>query len=198
MTKGDFFRYCRLVHGWLSAAAFLTLGFFAFTGLLLNHPDWILGAAPQPVETKFQLNREELDEIRVAQTPGQKLAELAAKRAPVLGAYSSGDMVGRELFVRLRGVRGQSDVRAHLGSGNVTVIAEGAPLLAVLNELHRGEHAGTSWKLVIDVTAIAVIALSIIGYLIFLSMQRSRMRAAFVLTALCAVGIAAVFFLTIP
>jgi hypothetical protein len=197
MTKGDFFRYCRLVHGWLSALAFLLLGFFALTGLLLNHPDWTLGDAPEPVETKFQLTREETDEIRDAQIPGQKLAELAAKRAPVLGAYGSGDMVGRELFVRLRGVRGQSDVRAHLGSGNVTVIAEGAPPLAVLNELHRGEHAGGSWKLLIDVTAIAVVVLSIIGFLIFLSMQRSRIRTAFALTALSAVGIAAVFFLTI-
>jgi hypothetical protein len=197
MTKGDFFRYCRLVHGWLSAAAFLLLCFFAFTGLLLNHPDWFLGDAPAPVETKFQLSREEVDEIRDAEVPGQKLVELASRHATVIGAYSSGDMVGRELFVRLRGVRGQSDVRAHLASGNVTVIAEGAPSLAVLNELHRGEHAGSSWKWVIDVSAVIVIVLSIIGYLIFLSMQRFRTRTAFALTAISAVGIAAVFFLTI-
>ncbi len=32
ISKQDFHRYCRLLHGWLSAVAFLALWFFSVTG----------------------------------------------------------------------------------------------------------------------------------------------------------------------
>ena len=196
MKKGDFFRYCRIVHGWLSALAFLLLCFFSFTGLVLNHPGWFTGNAPEPVESKLTLTTEELDAIREAEVPGEKLAELVGKKADVKGAYSSGDLVGRELFVRLRGVRGQTDIRAHMPSGNVTVIAEGMPTMTILNELHRGEHAGSKWRLLIDVTAIVLIVLSIIGFLIFLSL-RFRLRTALLLMAASTIGVIGLFLVAV-
>lgn len=196
-NKNDFYRYCRIVHGWLSALAFLLLCFFAFTGLVLNHPEWTTGKSAPPVETKFRLSPEELDAIRDAEEPAQKLVEIASKHTAIKGAFNAGDQVGRELFVKLRGVRGESDIRAHMPSGNVTTIVSSEPGLKLLNELHRGEHAGSTWRTVIDISAVVLIALSIIGYLIFFSL-RFRLRTALLLTAGSAIGAVAVFMLTIP
>ena len=182
VNKQDFYRYCRLIHGWLSAFAFLILLLFSITGLLLNHPDWSLGEAPDPIETTFELSQSELEQIGNAEAPEQVLVEIAGQKVALRGAVTGGDEVGNELFVRMQGVRGLSDIRANLTTGKVAVIVEPAPTIAIFNELHRGERAGTVWRLLIDVVAVLLIVLSIIGYLIFLSLK-FRLRTALLLTA---------------
>jgi hypothetical protein len=180
-SRGDFYRWCRLIHGWLSAVAFLVLVFFAVTGLLLNHPGWISGKAPSPIERQFTLDGDELDRVRSAPEPGEVLAQIAAQRTTVRGDYSDGEQVGNEVFARLQGVRGLTDLRAHLGSGVVSVVVEPARAVSVLNELHRAERASVEWRLLVDAVAILLIVLSVIGYLIFLSL-RFRLRTALLLT----------------
>jgi uncharacterized protein len=195
-SKQDFYRYCRLVHGWLSAFAFLLLCFFSITGLLLNHPEWGSETAPKPIEEKFTLAPQDLRQLNDAEEPEQLLAELAAKHVALKGAFSGGNQVGNDVFVRLQGVRGLTDLRASLITGAVTVVIEPAPTLSILNELHRGERAGTTWRLLIDVIAIVLVVLSIIGYLIFLSL-RFRLRTALILTVLSALGVWGVFALAV-
>jgi uncharacterized protein len=192
ISKQDFHRYTRVLHGWLSAVAFLVLCFFSVTGLLLNHPKWTEGEAPQPVTTSAQLARDEVRRLELADDPGPVLAEIAAVHTSLRGEYSSGDRAGPEVFVRMQGVRGLSDVRANLNSGALEVIVEPAPPLSVMNELHRAERAGTAWRVFVDAVAILLIVLSVIGYLIFLSL-RFRLRTALVLTVASAAGMWALF-----
>ena len=122
--------------------------------------------------------------------------KIAAAKVILRGAYSDGDLAGRELFVRLQGVRGLTDLRAHLVSGEVTVVVEPASSASVLNELHRAERAGSAWRLLVDAIAILLIGLSVIGYLIFLSL-RFRLRTALMLTGASAVGLWATFVLAV-
>jgi hypothetical protein len=96
----------------------------------------------------------------------------------------------------MQGVRGLTDLRASLVTGQVKVVVEPAPTLSIVNELHRGERAGPSWRLFIDATAIILVVLSIIGYLIFLSL-RFRLRTALLLTAASAAGVWALFVLAV-
>lgn len=195
-SKGDFHRYSRLVHGWLSAFAFLLLCFFAFTGLLLNHPDWLKGKAPAPIETKFKLDAEEMERVRYAAEPAEELALVAATKVAVRGTYTGGNQVGKEVFARLQGVRGLTDLRASLVTGSVEVVIEPAPTTSILNELHRAEHAGNAWRLAVDAIAILLILLSIVGYLIFLSM-RFRLRTALILTIASAAGVWCIFAIAV-
>jgi hypothetical protein len=192
ISKQDFHRYSRVVHGWLSAVAFLVLCFFSVTGLLLNHPTWTQGEAPEPATTSVQLDREEVQRLELADDPGPVLAMIAAEHTSLRGEYSSGDRAGPEVFVRLQGVRGLSDLRANLGSGVLEVIVEPAPTLSVMNELHRAERAGTAWRVFVDAAAILLIVLSVVGYLIFLSL-RFRLRTALMLTVASAAGMWALF-----
>jgi hypothetical protein len=196
LTKHDFYRYSRLIHGWLSAIAFLVLCFFSITGILLNHPEWAGESVPQPVEEKFRLEEDELQRLFDAKEPELLLPDMAAKRVALKGEMTGSNQVGNELFVRMQGVRGLTDIRASLVTGNVTVIVEPAPTLSIVNELHRGERAGATWRWFIDAFAVLLVILSIVGYLIFLSL-RFRLRTALLLTAASTLGVWGVFVLAV-
>ncbi|HMN46464.1 MAG TPA: PepSY-associated TM helix domain-containing protein [Povalibacter sp.] len=196
ISTQDFHRYCRLLHGWLSAIAFLALCFFSVTGLLLNHPQWTEGEPPAPVTKTVQLDPQAVKRIELADDPGAVLAEIAAAHAALRGEYSSGDRAGPDVFARLQGVRGLTDVRVNLPTGRLEIVIEPAPATLVMNELHRAERASPSWRLLVDVVAVLLIVLSLIGYLIFLSM-RFRLRTALLLTLVSAAGMWTLFSLTV-
>ncbi len=180
--KGEFYRLARDWHGYLSALAFLALIFFAGTGVLLNHPGLLQGEPPAPVETAFTLTAEEIAAVRAAAEPGRELARIAANHGELAGAYRAGDLAGDDLYVNLQGVRGRTDVTGNLATGEVTVHVEGADAVGVANELHRGEHAGDAWRFFIDAIAVVLIALSVIGLVLFFSL-RFRLKTALVLMA---------------
>src|SRR5690349_17500620 len=167
-SKHDFYRYCRIVHGWLSALAFVALCFFSFTGLLLNHPEWFTESAPVALKEKFELSEREVERIRDAEEPEEEVVKIAAGKIALRGEMTGGNTVGAEVFVRMQGVRGLSDLRANLRRGTLEVVIEPTPSLSVFNELHRAERAGKTWRMVVDVIATVLIVLSIVGYLIFL------------------------------
>ena len=197
MTKTDFFRYCRLLHGWLSAFAFIALCFFSLTGLLLNHPEWLSGSARSVDKHDFALSASELEQLRAVADPSRLLVEFANQRIALKGSTDEGDVdadvVGDEVFLRTQGVRGESFLRANLRSGVIEVTVETAPTLSVLNELHRAERAGKGWRLAVDVIAIVLVAMSMVGYIIFLSMRGARLRTAIGLTLGSTLGLFLIF-----
>lgn len=197
MTKANFYRYCRVLHGWLSAFAFVALCFLAVTGLLLNHPEWVPGS-PASIDThSFTLSEAEIAQLQAAKPRAPLLVESAKQRFQLKGALNEeeaeGDAVGSELFVRLQGIRGTSFLRADLTTGKVEVTIESASKLTMLNELHRGERAGKLWRLALDVLAVVVILLSLVGFVIFISLNNSRIRIAVLLTLSSSVGLYLLF-----
>ena len=192
--KFRIYRQCRLWHGYLSAFAFAALLFFATTGLILNHPDWFAGAAPPLQESTFALTQAQLEQVRVAAVPGEVLARIAAEHATLHGEYKDGTVAGDQIFVRLQGARGSSDIRANTTDGSVAVATEAATAVAVMNALHRGETAGAAWRLSIDVMAIVMIVVALAGYAIFLSMS-GKLRTALLISAASIAAALVVFLL---
>jgi hypothetical protein len=190
--KLRFYRQCRLWHGYLSAFAFAALLFFAVTGVLLNHPEWFTTKAPRVQSLNLTLTPEQLLELRSAAEPATLLTRIVADQTALLGAYDNGAVVGDQVFIRLKGVRGSSDIRANLGDGSVLVAVEPATTVALLNALHRGEQAGAAWRTYIDVTAVALILLSLAGFAIFLSMA-ARLKTALLITGSSVVGTVLLF-----
>ncbi len=196
--KGEVYRQARLWHGWLSALAFLVLMFFSATGLLLNHPEWFkTETKARPTEVELTLSPPELAAIRAAGDPGRAVAELVGRKTRLLGVYQSGEVIDGEAQLRTEGVNGASDVLADLETGKVEVSTEHARLVTTLNDLHRGKNAGAAWKLVIDASALVVLALSLIGYVLFFSL-RFRLRTGLILTGISLAALLAVFFLLAP
>lgn len=187
--KGEFYRQSRAWHGYLSAFAFLALIFFAGTGLLLNHPEWSASRGDRPSQDRtFTLPRADLDRARDAADPARALAAVVGRRIHLLGAFQSGEAVDGQVLVRLEGPRGASDITVDMATGAVEASLQPARLVDTLNDLHRGKNAGKAWRSVIDLSAIVILALSVIGYLLFFSL-RFRLRTSLLLTAVSLVAL---------
>jgi hypothetical protein len=190
--KSRFYRQCRLWHGYLSAVAFAALLFFAATGIALNHPNWFATKQPRTVPVKLTLTSSQLQELRGVHAPAEMLTRMIGEQTTLYGEYQDGEAEMDQIFVRLRGARGSSDVRADLRDGSVVVVSERASAIGLLNALHRGEQAGAAWRIFIDIAAGVLIALSLVGYTIFLSMS-ARLRTALFITGLSVLGIVMLF-----
>lgn len=186
--KLGFYRQCRLWHGYLSAFAFGALLFFAATGIALNHPDWFAGNEPQRPSAQFTLRGSELQELQRASAPAPLLTRMVSERTRLYGAVQDSETEADQVFVRLRGTRGSSDIRANLRDGTIIVVSERTTPTGFLNALHRGEQAGAAWRTFIDVVAGLLILLSLVGYVIFFSMS-ARLTTALVITGVSVLAI---------
>lgn len=196
-TRGDVYRQARIWHGYLSALAFLALIFFSATGILLNHPDWLQSDPVAPSEQAFTLAPEDLARVRAAPDPPAEIAKLAAGRLDLAGAYRSGETAGKDVFIRMDGVRGLSDIRADLETGEVAAVVERYPAIPVLNGLHRAEHSGQAWRLAVDAIAILLIVTSLLGLVLFLSL-RFRLATSLALIGASLVILGAIFVFAVP
>lgn len=196
--KGELYRQSRAWHGWLSAFAFLALMFFAATGLLLNHPEWFTAKDDRaPVEWSLTLSRADLAQARAATDPARALAETVGRRKDLRGAYQSGEILDGEAMIRLEGVTGSSDLIVNLETGEAQATIARADVVTTLNELHRGKNAGAVWKAAIDISAVVILALSLIGYVLFFSL-RFRLKTSLLLTGVSLGLVGGVFFLFVP
>jgi uncharacterized protein len=182
LERGAFYRFCRLLHGYLSAFAFATLTFFALTGILLNHPDWIREKSRE-VDSRLVVPAAVLAATRGAPDPAAALAAALRGLTPLVGAYSSGDVQDGEANLRFEGTKGASTVLVDLRTGLADITVERAGFLSVVGDLHRGKNAGAAWRWVIDASAILIVALSLIGFVLFFSL-RFRLRTSLILTGL--------------
>ncbi len=67
----------------------------------------------------------------------------------------------------------------------------------MIGDLHRGKNAALPWRMVIDLSAILVLALSVIGYVLFFSL-RFRLRTSLILTGASLAVLVAVFLWLTP
>jgi len=195
--RGAFFRLSRMLHGYLSAFAFLALIFFCATGILLNHPEWFEGYEPAHSQASFMLSPAELAAARAAKDPGPALAAAAQTKARLAGAYASADIDGRQALVRLEGPKGSTDLAIDLRTGRAEARVARANFAAIIQDLHRGKNSGAAWRWVIDLSAWTVLALSLIGYVLFFSL-RFRLKTSLILTAVSLAALAAVAWLLVP
>jgi uncharacterized protein len=196
--KGEIYRQSRLWHGYLSAFAFLALIFFAVTGLLLNHPEWVPAKEdPKPLEATATVSPADLKAAQASADPAKTLAEALRKQVKLRGAYQSGEVMDGEAQIRLEGPTGSSDIFIDLATGKAEITVAKAGFVTTINELHRGKNAGAAWKAVIDASAILVLALSVIGYVLFFSL-RFRLRTSLILTGASLAVLVGIIWLFVP
>lgn len=192
--KSDFYRYARHIHAWLSAFAFLSLIFFAGTGLFLNNADWF-ASEPNQINLQVNIPAEVLAQAKTLENPAPLLLEALRKQSlpqVLSGAFKSSDLVDGELDMRLVGAKGHTDITVALDTGRAEITVKPESVLDTLKNLHKGKNVGTIWKLVIDISAILILILSIAGYLLFFSL-RKRKAISLWLTGLCFVSLVSLF-----
>jgi hypothetical protein len=192
------FRLVREWHGYLSAVAFVCLLFFAATGIVMNHPGLTDNHLPDLIQKPYTLTPAEIEAIRANPDPGQTLVKTSERHIGKLrGGFRDGQMDGTDVFVRLQGASSNTDLHGDLKTGKVEITIVPAGKLDLLNNLHRGDRAGKLWQLLVDASAILMIVVSLLGYILFLSM-RFRVKTALILTGATIMGLTAVFFLAVP
>jgi hypothetical protein len=179
--RRDFYRHSRYVHGWLSAFAFLTLLFFSVTGLLLNHPEWFEPAKTEQT-TQLILPESVLKSIKQQENPSDTILNYVRQQQNVVGRYQSSEVLDNEVMIRLESPAGATDIWVMADTGETEITQKPASTVSMLNDLHRGKNSGLAWSWLIDISAIIVIALSLVGYILFLSIK-TRLVTHLVLTA---------------
>jgi hypothetical protein len=195
--KGALFRVSRMLHAYLSAFAFLALIFFSATGILLNHPEWFESYRPAESHAVFTLTPAELAAAKASKDQGRALAAASATKARLNGAYASGDRDGPNMLVRLEGPKGSSDLTIDLSTGKVDARITQTNLMSIVQDLHRGKNVGVAWRWVIDLSAWLILALAVIGYVLFFSL-RFRLKTSLILTAVSLAVLIAIAWAFVP
>lgn len=192
---GVFYRQCRLWHGYLSAISFIALLFFAATGLILNHPEWTKRPTVT-AERTITIEAADIEAIRGAADRPAALTAYVARQETLQGFAKDAEQDGDNIFVRLQGANGSSDLRADLAAGTVDVSVEKESSLGVLNALHRGVLAGGPWRLAIDIISVVLFVMALLGFALFIFM-RQRIVTALVLTFASFGGAIALYMLAV-
>lgn len=179
--RRDFYRHARYVHGWLSAFAFIVLVFFSLTGLFLNHPEWFDPAKDEKT-VKIQLPENLRQAAQKQENPSNALLDYIRQKETVVGRYQSSEVLDGEVMIRLESPAGSTDIWALLDTGEVEITQKPASVVSLINDLHRGKNSGTAWRWLIDISAVLILALSLAGYILFLSIK-SRLVTHLLLTA---------------
>jgi len=186
-----------LWHGWLSAFAFTALLFFSATGLLLNHPEWLEPTPPKTIEKILVLSQEELARFSTDDQGLRAMASYLTGITPVYGAFRQGSVEDGHAVLHLESVRGRTSFKVNLLSGKVNVKVLKAGVVALMNGLHRGGESASQWRALIDVAAIALLAFSILGYILFFTVS-SGLKKSLWITAGGLAAIVFVFFVFVP
>jgi hypothetical protein len=173
----------RLVHIYSSMLVLVLLLFFAVTGITLNHPQWQSAIGASSTNQQLQLPAElkslpwSEDELEQA-VQANKIAAWLREQHQVQGAVFNFSYDPDEQLLELDFKRpaGYSTAVIALTAGQVELSSEYAGTLALLNDLHKGRYAGTSWKWLIDFTAVACVLFGLTGFYL-LWRQPSRRRS---------------------
>ena len=176
-AKSGFWRNQLRQWHWISSAiSLMGLLLFSVTGFTLNHATQI-EAAPKITKVERQVPQATLTGLAsvTANTPltlVQAKAIRSATGVDVRDATVDADEDGIYLTLSAPGV--DSTLEISRIDGHATYERTDRGLVAVLNDLHKGRHAGPVWSLFIDVLALAcfVFALSGLGLLWLYSRNR--------------------------
>lgn len=179
-------RWMRLLHVYISMASMLLVAFFAITGLTLNHPEWALGS------TSTTTRQGSVPAGAITTVGGTTnvdylaIAEYARDAFGVSGHVKDYGLTGEDGNIDFAGPGYSANVHFSAATGALTATVTQNDFLAVMNDVHKGRDTDTSWKWVIDVSAIILLLVTVTGMVIQVT-QRKRRQASLVTAAVCSV-----------
>ncbi len=171
--------WLRTLHHWhwiSSAVSLLGMLLFAATGLTLNHASQI-EAHPVVVDRKATVPAPLL---ALQPAPAASAAKSGKQDAPLPPALADWarqslqvDVRGRaaewspdEIYLPMPRPGGDAWLRIDRASGEAELEDTDRGWISLLNDLHKGRHAGAAWSWFIDLFAVACLLFSLTGLLI--------------------------------
>lgn len=185
--RGTFLKWLRKVHGWVGLWGALLGLMFGLTGFFQNHRAVLKIGTPEPQVSTVQLavpspvpqNPNELaawlqGELKLSK-PAERIQRERAK--PV--AWGDKAVTQPEHWqMNFRAPHYVVQAEYWVGSGQVSVRRSEAGVLAILENLHRGNGVGMGWVLMADSLAGSLILLSITGVLLWTELNRRKTLGA--------------------
>lgn len=172
---------------WISSALCLVgMLLFAATGFTLNHAGQIEAQA-KTVHRSAQLPAPLLkavsgDDERKGVALPATVADWVAGNLDVDVAGRTGDWSSDEIYISMPRPGGDAWVSIDRETGRVETERSTRGVIAYLNDLHKGRHAGPAWGWFIDVFALACVIFSVTG-LLLLKMHAAQRGATWPLVA---------------
>jgi uncharacterized protein len=170
-SKRKLYATIRWLHVYVSMGSFLTILFFAVTGIALNHPEWAMNTSQTVADFDGQLpdgwrTGGDVDWLVVT----DYLRAQHGVRG-TLADYRSDEFEGSVAF-RAPGYNADAFFDPASGSYQLTVVQMGPA--GFLNELHRGNDAGAGWGWLIDLAGVFLTLLGLTGIGLLLYLKKFR------------------------
>jgi len=180
-------KWTRRLHSWLSMTSLLVVLFFAVTGITLNHPTW-LGASTPQTHTSTGV----LPSSAVGDGTADPLAisEYLRANTDVTGQVTAHNETATGGTIDYDGPGTSASVTYTTSTGAYNLQTTSYGLVGVLNDLHKGRHAGTSFRWLIDVSGGLLTLVAATGLILQLYIRRSR-RTGLVLVGIGTVAVIA-------
>ncbi len=168
----------RSAHIYGSMLSLIFLCFFASSGILLNHPEWV-GKNAEITKTyqgslpKTWQNSGKPDWLVCVE-------HLRFHHPMIKGRAEAFQYDPEESSVSFKAPGYSADVVIETQTGNYVLETHVQGLLNIIGDLHRGKNTGTSWSWLIDFTGwfLLVVSLTGLGMMCYLK----KMRKAFFMT----------------
>jgi len=168
-------RWMRWLHVYTSMISLLVVLFFGITGLTLNHPSWTFGDGVDRSTYSGSLPGEYL--AADGDPDFLAISEYARSEYSVGGDVADYGVAGGEGTISYKGPGYAADLFFQVDSGEFDLVVEQQGFVAVMNDLHKGRDTSSTWKWVIDISAIVLVVVAVTGLGIQLFQRKRRTRA---------------------
>jgi len=182
MKKKYLYAWCRALHIYLSTALFTLLIFFCISGFLLNHLALLskdkstgkqIGRIPQQLITEFSEDSPSqakiLFSLQIYFSEKYQLKQLS---------QVEWDEEMQELLLDYPVPAGFALVIINLENYQFVIEHQQNDIVNIINDLHKGRHAGQVWSLLIDISAILITLFSLTGLIILFQNKKKRFLGA--------------------
>lgn len=163
-------RWVRWLHIYGSMLGLCATLLFAVTGLTLNHAEWFESGEPVVRSLDGTLPTTLLaggvDKLAVAET-------LRAHHA-LRGMVTSFEVDDAQCTVIWKGPAYSADATIERADGRYRLEESRRPLMALLDDLHKGRDCGPVWSFVIDASAVVLAFLSLTGLWLLFYLKKKR------------------------
>ena len=169
------FSVSRWLHIYISTALFTLLIIFSFTGITLNHPNWLSGTDNKGL-TSYPVYQGIIDDWEKSGKPDINALEVFIETQTQLKSP-------QKIDIDLEYAEATFDYPLPAGYAFITVSKENKEMeveyetgniWALLNDLHKGRHTGTQWSWLIDISAALMILFGITGMIILFQHVKQR------------------------
>ena len=165
-------KWSRLIHVYTSMICLALVLFFSVTGLTLNHPTWGSTSTSSVANGTLPANwktGETIDWLTVS--------EYLRNTNGVNGMVLERRQQDGEATITFKGPGSSASATINEATGAYEVNTLSVGLVGFMNDLHKGRNTTTSWKWVIDVSAVVLVVISLSGLLLQFFLKRRRQSA---------------------